>query len=205
MQLDAFVFKMLILAIPGFLSYTIYKKVAIYRREQKMLFGFPEIFLVIIYSLVCCAVYDIGALIISHFSKKEIATTFSRLVTINDKTGTMYSAVELLVFCLIGVAAGFIASRIETKRLINRFAKFIRISQHDGDIDVWSAFCSIGRLLKYSDPGETREILLADVNVYDEIGNFCYNSPVVYLSRQADDFALELPQNPQTEKHKNET
>jgi hypothetical protein len=207
LQLDAFVFKLLVLSIPGFISYTIYKKIAIYRREIKSRFGFPEVFLIIINSLICCIVYDVIISLINNFFQKAYIPTLSKLLSLE-----MYNAKELLFLSIIAIFIGFLFSLIETHKIINELAIKLKITQHYGDNDVWTSFCAnkdtnwiyirdhkmhlvyFGLLMHYSDPGEVREMLISDVSVYSEDGKFCYEIPKMYICRQADEITLEVPQ-----------
>jgi hypothetical protein len=207
LQLDAFVFKLLVLSIPGFISYTIYKKTAIYRREIKSQFGFSEIFLIIINSLICCIIYDVIISIINKLLQKNYVATLAKLIKFE-----IYDTKELTFLCIIAIITGFLFSYIETHKIINKFAMRLRITQHYGDNDVWTSFCAnkdtnwiyirdhkmhlvyYGLLRDYSDPGEAREIVISDVSVYSEDSEFCYTIPRMYICRQSDDITLEVPQ-----------
>jgi hypothetical protein len=207
LQLDAFVFKLLVLSIPGFISYTIYKKIAVYRRETKSQFGFSEIFLIIINSLISCIIYDIILSIINKLFQKNYTATLAKLINFE-----IYDAKELTFLCIIAIMIGFLFSYIETHKIIYEFAMRLRITQHYGDNDVWTSFCAnkdtdwiyirdhkmhliyFGLLRHYSDPGEVREIVISDVSVYSEDSEFCYIIPKMYICRQSDDITLEVPQ-----------
>ena len=214
MQIDAFIFKILLLSVPGFVTYIIYRKVAIYRRSSKSQFGFHDVFIVIIYSLVSCGIYDLLILFINLIFKADYTDTLSKLFNVE-----IFNIKELSFLIIIAVLLGFLFSLFETKRIINKIAIKLKISQYYGDTDVWTAFNSnksiewiyvrdhklklvyFGRLAQYSDPGEVRELILSDVQVFTEDGEFCYKSPTMYICRQSDEITLEIPLTEEGEKN----
>jgi hypothetical protein len=211
MQFDAFIFKLLLLSIPGFITYIIFRKIAVYRRSTKNQFGYAEIFIVIICSLVSCTVYDLAVMVINTILKTNYSTTIMKLFNI-DKS-EIYNAKEMLFLCLIAIGLGFLFSFFETRKIINKIAMLLKVSKYYGDDDIWTLFCAnkntqwlyirdhklnliyFGNLEYYSDPGEDRELLLTDVQVFSEDGEYCYNSPRIYICRQSDDITLEIPLN----------
>ncbi|GHU04020.1 hypothetical protein FACS1894147_08690 [Spirochaetia bacterium] len=86
------------------------------------------------------------------------------------------------------------------------------LTQYYGDTDIWTSFCAnkntdwiyardhklnliyYGLLEQYSDPGEERELIITNVEVYSENGDFCYSCSKMYLCRQANEITLEIPQ-----------
>ena len=208
MQVDAFIFKLLLLSIPGFLAFTIYKKTAVYRRASKSQFGFTEVFIVIICSLISCTFYDLFVIFINKIWKTSYVATISNFIDVK-----MYTAIELAILCIIAILLGFSLSFLESKKIINRIAVKSKITEYYGDTDVWTSFCAnedtwwvyvrdhkqkliyYGDLKQYSDPGEARELLLADVQVFSEDGEYCYYCPIMYICRQPDDITLEIPLN----------
>jgi hypothetical protein len=207
MQIDAFIFQLLILLIPGFICFSIVKKIAVYRRESKNNFGFQDIIIIIVFSLIICMFYDLTCILINHLLKTDYPSTLSKIIRVE-----MYNAVELAILCLLAIISGYIFSTIETQKIINKTAMTLKITQYYGDTDVWTSFCSnkntvwiyardhklnliyYGLLEQYSDPGEERELIITNVMVFSEDGEFCYNCPKMYICRQANEITLEIPQ-----------
>jgi hypothetical protein len=206
MEIDEFLFKLLILSIPGSIVYLIFSKVAIFRRENKESFGFKEVFFILISSFVTNALYDFGSLIINHVCSKNIEYTLSRLIN----AGT-YTTQEIFFLIFIALFLGFFLSAIETKKVLYKIVKKIGITTHYGDDDVWTFICNspdiewiyvrdlkydlvyFGRLEQYSDPGELREILLSEVSVYkNKSGKYCYDTPKLYISRLPEEISIEI-------------
>jgi len=213
MQIDAFIFKLLLLSIPGFISFAIFRKIAIYRRLAKNQFGFFEVFIIIIFSLVSCVVYDLLVMLVNKIHRTDYPTTISKLINVE-----IYNAKEMAFLCIIAIALGFLLSLLESKKIIHRIAMWSNITNYYGDTDVWTSFCAnkntnwiyvrdyklkliyLGSLEQYSDPGEERELLLSNVRVFSEDGEFCYDCPKMYICRQSDDITLEIPMNGEGEK-----
>jgi hypothetical protein len=210
MQIDAFIFKLLLLSIPGFISYVVYRKTAVYRRASKNQFGFAEVFIVVICSLAICFIYDLFTLIISCIRNSNHENIINKLINAGKDNIEIYNALEMGLLCVIAVVLGFILSLFENKRIINKMALKAKITQYTGDLDVWTAFCAnentkwiyvrdhklnliyFGYLEQYSDPGEERELLLKDVSVFSDDSVHCYDCPVLYICRRTDDITLEL-------------
>jgi hypothetical protein len=197
MQIDAFIFKLLLLSIPGFITYIIFTKIAVYRRISKNQFGFAEVFKIIIYSCISCIVYDLLILRIRNKQNGIHETTISKLISAGKDSVGVYDATEMLLLCAIAVVLGIILSLFETKNILNKIAVKTRITHYIGDLDVWTSFCAnentkwiyvrdhklkliyFGYLEQYSDPGEERELLLKDVSVFTDDGDRCYDCPII--------------------------
>jgi hypothetical protein len=207
MPINAFIFKLLIVLIPGFVCFSIVRKIAVYRRDSKKDFGFREIIIVIVYSLIICMFYDLILILVNSLAEKEYPFTLSKLVDVE-----MYTAMELALLCFIAIISGYLFSIFETRKLINKIAMSLKITNYYGDTDVWTSFCAnkstnwiyardhkldliyYGLLEQYSDPGEERELIITNVMVFSKDGEFCYNCPRMYVCRQANDITLETPQ-----------
>ena len=206
MQIDEFIFKLLILFIPGSIVYIIFSKVAVFRRENKSAFGFKEIFFILISSFITNTIYDVFSIIINKVCNKNIEYTLEKLLNAG-----VYKTQEIVVLMFISVLFGLFISFLETKKVIYKIVKKLKISTHYGDDDVWTFVCNspdiewiyvrdhkydlvyFGRLEQYSDPGEFRELLLSDVSVFkNKSGKLCYETPKMYISRQPEEITIEL-------------
>ncbi|MDR2098307.1 MAG: DUF6338 family protein [Spirochaetaceae bacterium] len=214
MTINAFIFKLLIVLIPGFVCFSIFRKIAVYRRDSKKDFGFREIIIIIVYSLIICMFYDLILTLVNYLAETKYPFTLSKLVDVE-----MYTATELALLCLIAIISGYLLSIMETRKFINKIAMSLKITNYYGDTDVWTSFCAnksadwiyvrdhkfgliyYGLLEQYSDPGEERELIITDVMVFSKDGEFCYNCPRMYVCRQANDITLEIPQAGEGEKN----
>jgi hypothetical protein len=202
------------LSIPGFISYNIYKKIAVYRRASKNQFGFTEAFLIIILSLVSCTIYDLLVMLINKVFKTNYVATINKLVNVG-----IYNAKEMIFLCVIAIVLGLLLSLFESKKIIYNIARKFKITNYYGDTDVWTSFCAnkdanwiyvrdhklkliyFGSLEQYSDPGEERELLLSNVHVFSEDAEYCYDCPKMYICRHSDDITLEIPMSGEGEKN----
>jgi hypothetical protein len=230
MPINAFIFKLLILLIPGFVCFSIFRKIAVYRRDSKKDFGFRETIIVInlrllsqklkfwesliVYSLTICMFYDLIFALINYLAKTKYPLALSKLVGLE-----IYNAKELTLLCLIAIISGYFFSIFETRKTINKIAMLLKITNYYGDTDVWTSFCAnkntnwiyvrdhkrsliyYGLLEQYSYPGEERELIITNAKVFSEDGEFCYDCPKMYVCRQANDITLELPQTGKGEEY----
>jgi hypothetical protein len=192
--------------MPGFIAFIIFRKIAVYRKSSKKQFGFSEVFVVVICSLLICFIYDFFIFLINKLFKTGYTSTISKLFNVE-----IYNTTELLFLCIISIILGFLLSGLESKKLINKVAVKLKITQYYGEEDIWTTFCSnndinwvyvrdhkynliyYGAIKSYSDPEEDRELILTDVQVFSSDGELCYNSPVLYICRHHHDITIEKP------------
>lgn len=118
---------------------------------------------------------------------------------------------EILWATSFGAVLSFLAAYCFTYKAVLRFGRRVRVTRRFGDEDVWTYFQELsgvewvfvrdhkqdlvyyGWIQAYSDPGESREMLLRDVDVYDNTGegNLLYSTPVLYLARAEGDLSIE--------------
>jgi len=210
MTIDAFLFKLLILSIPGVIVLGIYKKVAVVRYSRKYSYNVSDLFSVLVFSIICCFLYDLGGNLFSKICNTSIDSVLKKLLNTN-----IFTSFELLLLSVVAVFVGMILSLLETKKVLYKIVRKLKISTHYGDDDVWTFFCNspdtvwifvrdhkndllyFGMLEQYSDPGELRELLLSDVTVYmnSNTDEPLYKTSKVYLSRLHDEISIEYVSN----------
>jgi hypothetical protein len=120
---------------------------------------------------------------------------------------------EVVIASLVSVGLAVAASYVQRFKLINRLGRKIGATHRYGDEDVWEYFHNspdtgswlyvrdhkenlvyYGWLEAYSESGDDRELLLSDVEVYtDETDEPLDTVPLLYVSRDAYDFTIEIP------------
>jgi hypothetical protein len=120
---------------------------------------------------------------------------------------------EVLVASLVSIGVATLASYVQQFKLIHRFGRRIGATHRFGDEDVWEYFHNspdtgswlyvrdhkenfvyYGWLEAYSESGDARELLLSDVEVYtNETEEPLDTVPLMYVSRDAYDFTIEIP------------
>lgn len=118
---------------------------------------------------------------------------------------------ELLGAALLGVIVGLIVSAFIQHKVLNRVAKFLRISDKYGDENLFSYFLNAkdvelvyirdrenkytyeGFVSSFSETSGIREIVLTEVKVYDfDTSEELYAMPRIYLSLSAS-AVIEVP------------
>jgi len=170
---------------------------------------------VIVFSLFSYAIY---AFIVSFINWKWSAgvefTAFEAFL--DDRIAVRWQ--DIFFSSVVGVGVALIASYSYQFKIINRFGKLVRATQRFGDEDVWdfvhrSPDVRGGWVIvrdhklnlyytcwiqAFSDSGKERELLLREVDVYDDASaEWRYNTPVMYLSRKQDELTIEILSVPQ--------
>jgi hypothetical protein len=120
---------------------------------------------------------------------------------------------EILFALLIAVVGGVLSLYVENHKLFTRFVQAIGSTKRYGDEDVWDfVFNSpspaagyvhfrdfenrvtyAGYVQTFSETGRLRELVLADVIVYDFEGNKLYRVPSLSLARGLENIHIEFP------------
>lgn len=122
---------------------------------------------------------------------------------------------EFLLACAVAIVLAILAAVFYNHKLLNRIARFLRITSSYGDEDVWEFMHNsptvewvylrdrdanvvyYGKIKNFSDSYKPREILLVDVDVYpydQATGEPIDHLDAVYVSRPADGWTIEIPQ-----------
>jgi heme/copper-type cytochrome/quinol oxidase subunit 2 len=137
-----------------------------------------------------------------------------------DRPSLLTGAViqEVIVATIVGFVLGLAWIYASTYKFMARTLQHIKATKRYGDEDVWDfTFNSRSKSVEYihwrdfeqklvyagdvntfSEAGDTREIVLRDVTVYDFDGNKLYDVPLMYLARKSDSIHIEFP-NPNTD------
>lgn len=120
---------------------------------------------------------------------------------------------EVLAASFVSLLLSVCASYIHQYKLINRFGQKIGATTRFGDEDVWEYFNNspdvtewvfvrdhklglvyYGWIQTYSESEQERELLLRDVEVFDnETNESLYSVPLMYVARGPYDFTIEVP------------
>ena len=115
---------------------------------------------------------------------------------------------------LLAVAFSLAAAAAHNYRLLNRLGRLLCVSNRSGDEDPWTCFNTdddvqwvfvrdyannrvyAGAVRQYSDSDKGKQLVLEDVDVYDQAADsLLYHADVVFLSRDKD-WTVEVPQPP---------
>jgi hypothetical protein len=200
--MSVFIVRILFLLLPGAIASSIYWKLK-GRNTQK---DREDLFQIVIFSLLSYLTYAAITSLLSLFDFLWIriglqAKAFSYFKPFFDEKLPLDFA-EVFYTCLIAIPLGIIASYLYTHKTINKIGQKIGATTRFGDEDVWDFFhrspdvrgnwitvrdhkmnlyyfCWIQ---SFSDSGKERELLLRDVDVFDnENGKHLYKIDVMYI------------------------
>lgn len=205
-DLSTLVIRIIFLLVPGAIGATLYWKLK-GRATRK---DWEDILEVIIFSLLSYAVY---ALIVTVLDWKwpNAGIQFTAFQAFfDDRIAVRWQ--DVFFSSIVGVFLALVASYSYQFKLVNKVGKKIRATTRFGDEDVWdfvhrspdvrgswvvvrdhklNLYYSCW-IQAFSDSGKERELLLRDVDVYDNTSAECrYKTPVMYLSREKDDLTIE--------------
>jgi len=206
LDVSALVIRIIFLLLPGAVGASFYWKMK-GRTTRKDWEDFLE---VIIFSL---ASYGVYALLVQLLNWKwQLTITFTAFEAFfDDKVAVRWR--DVLFSSLISIPLAVVASYSFQFKLINKFGKLIGATQRFGDEDVWdfvhrSPDVRGGWVIvrdhklnlyyscwiqAFSDSGKDRELLLREVDVYDDASaEWRYSTPVMYLSRKQDELTIEI-------------
>lgn len=207
MTISGFLMRVIFLAVPGIVSYMLFRKLAGKIKCEK----WEEWCQVVLFSLIIYGTYSIFVWFFGLFgwSKGELA--FFKAI-LDEKIAIAWS--EIIIASLLGVPIAFIASAIHTYKLVNWIGRLIRVTRRFGDEDVWDHFHNLpdipeyewvivrdhktnllyfGWIQAYSDSYKERELLMGDVDVYtNDEGEFLYKTGMLYLCRDKYDLTIEM-------------
>jgi hypothetical protein len=122
---------------------------------------------------------------------------------------------EVFVTCVFSILLGMVMSGIIQYKVVNRIARWLRISEKYGDENLFSFFLNAkeiswiwvripsknltyeGYRESFSETETIREVVLRDVKVYRyEDSEFLYEIPAIYLCLPVNDIIIEMPKQP---------
>ncbi len=189
--------------LPGIIGRMLYYKL-IGKREKK---DWEEFFEILIFSLVTYIIY---ANICSFFNTGKFITEISIFNKIlNEEIPIEWN--KIYPATALAIIIALIASAFHTYKLINKFGRFINVTKRYGDQDLWDLFHNTPNIdwvvirdhkldLAYfcyekyvSDLGKKRELILEDVEVFNNSGEYLYRTDAMYLAREDYNLTIEVP------------
>jgi hypothetical protein len=201
MELSTLTIKLIIVLIPGAISSIIFEKLS----EQHIKWGsFKFITNSILFGVISYAFANQISCIIG-IEKQSIEFW--------DKLYTQDLQYRFIIYAsFLSIITGYVFAKIDNLKLVNKVAKFIKVSNKYGDENLISYFLNArdvnevyvripainityhGMLNSFSANKDTVELVLRDVKVYDyESSNLTYELDKVYISRIQNELIIEIP------------
>ena len=208
MTASGFLVRVIFLAVPGIVSYMLFRKLAWKSKCEK----WEEWCKIVLFSLIIYGSYSLLVCLFGFFGWGRGELVFFKAV-LDEDVAIEWS--EIIIASLIGVPVALIAAAIQTYRLVNFLGRLTRVTRRSGDEDVWDYFHHLpdtpehdwvfvrdhktglvyfGWICAYSDSESERELLMRDVDVYtnDKV-EFLYKTGMLYLCRDKYDLTIEIP------------
>lgn len=201
MDVSSLTIKIIIIIIPGGLATLIFEKLTAYQKWSSFKFIVNAIF----FGGICYVVSDS---ICYYFLKDQILMFWNHII---DDKGINLG--EILRASFFALPIGFVASIIETKKYITRFAQFMGIGSKYGEENLYSYFLNQphitevyvrdveydktfhGIIDSFSETEDICELSLRNVKVYEyETSTFLYDMEIVFISRPKNTIFIEVPQ-----------
>ena len=210
MEISTLTLKLIILLVPGALATLIYKKLTVRQKESS---DFMFVIFSIMFGLFSYLFLQIGSFIISLIEglcitikpNYEILKTFSSL-----SDGSQIPFKEVIWASIISILLGLSISCLDHKKLLNRFARFLHISNKYGDENLFTYFLNspdiswvyirdiehsityLGSVSSFSETTEYKEIVLVQVTVYSYPESIeLYDLDRIYLVFPKDKMIIE--------------
>ena len=212
-DLNSFVVTLAILVVPGYLGARVFRSLGRWTRERGMK-SWDDVLQILAFALFG----QFPGLILSKLFDWWEAPT---LLSVSDETlRAPHWLFDLVVPFLVASSLGIVAAAAVNRKLVYRWiARPLGIGRY-GDGDVWTYLMNSegfewvhvrdhryglvykGWIQLYSDSGESRELLLNDVDVRDNAtGGFLYHVSRLYISRDQHELSIETMKS-EVEEHR---
>ncbi|MBD3675708.1 MAG: hypothetical protein HUJ26_19525 [Planctomycetaceae bacterium] len=211
MNVSELTVRLLLLFFPGIICHIVVEWFTVHRERKP-----HQVFLLcFVYGMLAYCLYHAASQILRIPTLTMDVLNFSNESSRNDKETQVIKGWEIFAVTCAGVFLGLAFSFIHKKKWAHRLALACGITAKFGELDVWeyalaspdtewvvlrdhkNGLMYQGQVLTFSDNEEEREIILKQVNVFDEkSGDFRFEVDKIYISRRKDDMTLEF-QNPE--------
>ena len=208
MQLNSFLYHLVLLLIPGLLGLKISRSLSSVGTERKKIKEWYDVFIIIAYTFCASIVYDSMVIpIMKCLFNIDKEKTFA-ILTSTDKYFDVEQIVKLTV---IDIIIGVLSAFIYNKKFLYKIGKCLKITKQYGEEDVWSyinnskemewvyvrnyknGLSYSGYIQLFSDSNEKREVLLGNVSVFfTDTAELLYEMENVYLSLDNHDISIEF-------------
>ena len=203
MSLSDYTIRLMLIFFPGIVAFIIVDNLTSHKKTQ--------IHHWIIYSFLLGFMSYILWMMLCGFMHRVLNINIHAqflLSLVNSKAPIDFCEIRNVSF--IAAIEGLFLVKARHGRWLFRLAKRLNISNKFPDVDAWENClilyrpswirvrdyandrCYQGRLISSSDENDRDGIVLEDVSVYTEVGDFLYSVPVVYIPRKMENLIIEL-------------
>nr|WP_288931322.1 hypothetical protein [uncultured Allomuricauda sp.] len=200
MEISELTLKLILLLIPGSIACIIYERLTIHKQWN----SFKFVTNAILFGAISYLVAQLG------FGICGTDETFANFWENLPTKEIPYDAIAKA--SMISILIGISSTAIDNYKLINRFGKWLKLTNKYGDENLYSYFLNAkeveevyirdiennityhGIINSFSENEHFKEIVLIEVDVYEyETSKIMYSLDKVYLSKANDNLIIELP------------
>lgn len=200
MEISELTLKLILLLIPGSIACILYERLTIHKQWNSFKFITNAILFGSISYVLAQIVFNICTIDLSFNSFWE------------NLPSKEIPYVVIVKASILSIFVGLIAAGLDHYKIINRFGKWIKLTNKYGDENLYSYFLNAkeveevyirdienkltyhGFVNSFSEVDEIKEIVLLDVVVYDyETSQKLYELDKIFLSRSKENLIIELP------------
>ena len=200
MEISELTLKLILLLIPGSIACIIYERLTIHKQWNSFKF--------VTNAILFGAISYLTAQLLFNICRTDLS--FQNFWENLPSKEIPYSVI--IKASMVSILIGLISSALDQYKIMNRFGKWIRISNKYGDENLYSYFLNAqevdevyvrdiennltyhGLVSSFSENDEIKEILLSDVVVYSyETSEKLYKLDKIYISKSKENLIIELP------------
>ena len=215
MELTDLTVRLLLIFLPGIICYLVVDSLTVHRVRQtheilifSYIYGFLSYFSYGLLLLALATRFSANRPWVVLKSPKSLDLSVLRWLS-DAKVSLDF--LEIVCVTVMSLVLAYILSYCDRKKILHTIAQRTGASKKFGEPDVWNfafnlnnaRWCTVrdfnnklmfqGYIRAFSDVGESAELLLTDVTVYNEsTGELCYQADRMYLSRKKDDLTIQF-------------
>lgn len=203
MSVLEFIQKYFVFLLPGIVGVLLYNKINIHKEQHYYL----EFIKMILYSFVSFMVTDLLFLIILKLFPCFIGHPINIIKYIGSVDSSLPTA-NVIVSIIVAIIISCLLTKANYHNWIFTIANKLKLTRRIDNEAVWDHFFDTssvvtlrdfvtgntyyGLVVSYSDNSTNREICFNDVKVYDKYSEFLYHAESLYLSREHNEFSIEI-------------
>jgi len=206
-NIDSFLIRICILILPGLVGYKTYKILKSSSKESKKIRNFEDFLFILLFSFISYLLVFFIKLTVFHIFNYEITNSMLYAILDNNLKLDFF---EIYFSLIISIIIGIISAIISNHKLVFNFLQMLKITKHFGDEDIWTYLhnskdtdwfairdykCDLlyyGYISAFSDPGELRELIISEVDIYtNSTGEYLYSTDNIYICRNEHDLSIE--------------
>jgi hypothetical protein len=205
MTISSFLLRVAFLGLPGIVCFFLYRMFTTKRVTR----SWEDLLKIGVFALLSYLLYSLFFLVVRAVAGASWSLGFYDALFDEKRPLPPW---EVTWASLAGVFLGFLAAAIDNYKVLNKLARRLRVTNKYGDDDVWLFLHNLPREKQwafvrdhklgltyygwidvFSDSGEERELILTEVDVYDEASERLYGTPTLYICRAKHDLSIEFP------------